>query len=65
MAVPSTLASTNPRGSLANPGIVVQHSSTLGGGNGDASEEKTESQVPVGTADDNSMKTIAKALEVQ
>ena len=44
VAVPSTLASTNPRGSLANPGIVVQHSSTLGGGNGDAAEEKTESQ---------------------
>ena len=53
VAVPSTLASTNPRGSLANPGIVVQHSSTLGGGNGDAAEEKTESQVPVGTDVDN------------
>ena len=52
VAVSSTLASTNPSGSLANPGIVIHLSSTLGGGNGDIAEEKTESQVPVGN-DDN------------
>ena len=52
VAASSTLASTNPSGSLANPGIAIQLSSTLGGGNGDIAKEKTESQVPV-INDDN------------
>ena len=52
VTVSSTLASTNPSGRLANSGIVIQLGSTLGGGNGDITEGKTESQVPVDT-DDN------------
>ena len=53
LAVQSTLASTNPSGgSLANPGIVIQLSTTLGGCNADIAEEKAESQAQVGTDDD-------------
>ena len=63
-AVLSRVASTNPSGSLTNPGIVIQLSSALGSGNADVAEEKTESQVPVDT-DDNFDENLAKALEVQ
>ena len=64
VAVPSTLASNNPGGFLASPGIALQHSSTLGGDNGDVAEErlKVRYQLVMMTI---SMKTIARALEVQ
>ena len=56
-----TLASTNPSGRPANPGIVIQLSITHGGGNSDIAKEEAERyQLVMMTM---SMKTIAKALK--